>query len=138
MPALWTCPKCRRRFRQVNQSHSCGVGRRSDLVKDRPRELVELYLKLERAMKQLKGVEIVAKGRCALFRTTRIFADLVIMKDALRVAVLLDHQSRDPIFFKAGHMSARRVAHVTKVRSGPELRAVLPYLREAYRFALRE
>ena len=138
MPAVWKCPKCGRRFRQVNQSHSCGVGRRSELIKGRPEELVKLYLELEKTLKKLKGVEILVKRRYALFRTTRIFADMVFMKDALRLAVLLDHQSPDPMFIESLHMSALRVAHVTRVRTAAELRAVMPYLKEAYRFAMRE
>jgi hypothetical protein len=93
---------------------------------------------LEKRTKKLKGVEIVIKHRCALFRTTRIFADLTVMKDALRLAVLLDHQSKDPIFSKSGHMSANRVAHVTLIHDAQELRAALPHVIEAYRFALAE
>src|SRR4051812_6334181 len=87
--ALWTCPSCGRVFRQKNQSHSCGVGSRQELLRNRPPELVKLYNAIEASVKKQKGVEVVAKNRCALFRTTRIFADLVVMKDALRLAVLL-------------------------------------------------
>jgi hypothetical protein len=34
-------------------------------------------------------VEVVTRNRYALFRTTRIFADLTVMRDALRVAIHL-------------------------------------------------
>jgi hypothetical protein len=138
MTKLWTCPRCRRVFRRIHQSHSCGVGSRKELLTGKPEPLLKLYLSLEKTLKSLPGVEIVARGRYALFRTTRIFADLVFMKDALRVAILLDREAEDPRFFKVGKMSAHRVAHVARIRNAAELRAVQPYLKEAYRFARKE
>ena len=138
MPSLWKCPRCGRTFRQVHQAHSCGVGSRGELLAGKPAELVELYTKLEQALRRLDEVEIVHRGRYALFRTTRIFADLVFMKDALRLMVVLDREVRDPCFIKVGRMSAHRVGHVAMLRSAADLRAARPYLIEAHRFAAGE
>ncbi len=60
------------------------------------------------------------------------------MSDALRLAILLNREVKDPLFFKIQRMSAHRVGHVVKIRSQAELRAVKPYLKEAYRFATTE
>jgi len=138
MPALWTCPRCGRIFRQKNQSHSCGVGSRSQLLKSRPPELVKLYLALEKAVKAFGPVEIVAKQRYILLRTTRIFADVVFMRDALRVALLLKRTADDPMFLKVGKMTPNRIAHVAKIHNSQQLRALKPYIREAYQFARQE
>lgn len=136
MPALWTCPRCRRVFRRPNQRHACGVGSRQGLLKGKPERLVKLYREMEKALRGWGGVEIVARRRYALFRTTRVFADLVFMRDALRLAVLLDRTVKDePLFFKIGRMSTHRVAHVAKIRTASEWRTVKPYLKEAHRFA---
>ena len=135
---LWTCSQCGRIFRRANQPHSCGVGSRRSLLQGKPEALVKLYLVLEKTLKAWGGVEIVARGRYALFRTTRIFADLVFMKEALRLAILLDREVKDPLFFKMQRMSAHRVGHVAKLRSSADLRAVIPYLKEAYCFAQSE
>lgn len=137
MAALWNCPECGRTFRRAGQAHSCGVGSRKALLKRKPEPLVKLYLALEKTLKAWGGVEVVARDRYALFRTSRIFADLVFMREALRLAILLDREVKHPLFFKIQRMSARRVAHVAKLRSPAELRAVKPYLKEAYRFAQR-
>jgi hypothetical protein len=134
--ALWTCPRCGRTFRQKNQEHSCGVGSRRELLAGKREDLVRLYEALERDLKKLHGVEIVMRGRYALFRTTRIFADLVFMKDALRLAILLDREVKDSRFFKVGRMSAHRVAHVMKIRDAADVRAAKRYLTEAHQFAL--
>ena len=48
----------------------------------------------EHALEGRDDVEIVTKDRYALFRTTRIFADLVFMRDALRLAVHMKREDR--------------------------------------------
>ena len=138
MSPLWTCPRCGRIFRRPNLQHSCGVGSRKGMLAGKPEPLVRLYLAMERTLKALGGVEIVAKRRYALFRTTRVFAELVFMRDALRLFILLDREVEDPLFFKIGRMSTHRIGHVAKLRNAASLRAVMPYLKEAYRFAQRE
>lgn len=138
MTELWTCPRCHRVFRQIHQRHSCGTGSREALLEGKAESLVRLYVTLEKTLTSWKGVEIVMRGRYALFRTTRIFADLVFMKDALRIAIVLDGQVTDPMFFKVGTMTSHRVIHVAKVRTAAELKDVKPYLKRAHRFALAD
>jgi hypothetical protein len=133
--SLWSCPKCRRTFRQKNQAHFCGTGDRDMMLDKKPDDLVALYLTLEKQVERWDGVEIVFKRSYALFRTTRIFADLVFMKDALRLALLLDGLVRHPLFFKSLAMSTHRVAHVAKLHTPADLRAVMPDLKEAHRHA---
>jgi hypothetical protein len=134
----WTCPKCHRAFRRVRQRHACGLGSRAALLRDRPSDLVFLYGSLEDTVRSFGEVEIVTRERYALFRTTRIFADLTVMRDALRLVVHLDREVRVPCFFKVQRGSPNRVAHVALLRSPPELRTVVPYLEEAYRLAASE
>jgi uncharacterized protein DUF5655 len=133
----WACPRCDRTFRQVNQRHACGVGSASSLLKDRPPALAELYRRLETATRGFGDVEVVTRDRYALFRTTRIFADLTVMRDALRVVVHLGRQVRAPYFIKVG-ASGKRVSHVALVRTAGDLRTVMPFLREAFDLAVSE
>lgn len=138
MPTLWKCPRCGRTFRQTNQAHSCGTGDRDALLENKPPALAKLFESLESTVLRWKGVEVVSRGRYVLLRTTRIFSDVVFMRDALRVALLLDRDASDPMFFKVGRMSAHRVAHVTLVRTAADLAAVMPYLKEAYAFSIAD
>lgn len=133
----WTCPKCGRTFRQVNQRHACGVGSRSALLKNRPPTLVDLYGKLEATVKSFGDVEIVTRDRYALFRTTRIFTDLTVMRDALRVVIHLGREVSAPYIIKVGR-GDKRVSHVTMIRTSAELRVITPLLREAYKLAASE
>src|SRR5215472_4127764 len=133
----WTCPQCDRAFRQVNQRHACGIGSAASLLKGRSPELTDLYRKLETAVRRFDKVEIVTRDRYALFRTTRIFTDLTVMRDALRVVIHLDRRASAPCFIKSGP-SGKRVSHVALVRTAGELRTIMPYLREAFNLAVSE
>ena len=103
----WVCPRCDRTFRQVNQHHACGVGSAATLLKGRPTSLADLYQKLETTVRSFGEVEVVTRDRYALFRTTRIFADLTVMKDALRVVVHLGRKVSKPYFIKVGASGKR-------------------------------
>jgi hypothetical protein len=133
----WVCPRCDRTFRQVNQRHACGVGSAATLLKDRSPALADLYRKLETSVRAFGEVEVVTRDRYALFRTTRIFADLTVMKDALRVVVHLGRKVSAPYFIKVG-ASGKRVSHVALVRTTQDLRTVMPFLREAFDLAAGE
>ena|SRR5579862_8909584 len=133
----WECPQCDRTFRQVNQRHACGVGNSATLLKGRPEALADLYRKLESTVKGFGEVEVVTRDRYALFRTTRIFADLTVMKDALRVVIHLGRRADAPCFIKVGQ-SGNRVSHVALVRTAEDLRSIISFLREAFHLAERE
>jgi len=133
----WACPRCDRTFRQVNQRHACGTGNRSTLLKNRSAALVDLYGRLEATMRGFGDVEVVTRDRYALFRTTRIFTDLTVMSDALRVVIHLDRKVSAPYIVKAGR-SGKRVSHVTMIRTASGLRVITPLLREAYKLAAAE
>ena len=133
----WACPRCGRSFRQVNQRHACGVGSAATLLKGRPAALADLYARLERTVRGFGAVEVVTRDRYALFRTTRIFADLTVMRDALRVVVHLGRRVSAPYIIKAGP-SGNRISHVLLVRTAEDLRTVVPFLREAFELAVNE
>ncbi len=107
------------------------------MLKDRPQELVDLYRQLEAKVRSFGEVEVVTRDGYALFRTTRIFADLTVMRDVLRVVIHLDRRGASPHFIKIG-ANNKRVSHVALVRAPAELRAILPFLRQAYDLAAGE
>jgi hypothetical protein len=121
----------------VNQRHACGVGTAAALLEGRPPALAELYQKLETTVRSFGEVEVVSRDRYALFRTTRIFADLTVTRDALRVVVHLGRKVSAPCFIKSGP-SGKRISHVVLVRTAGDLRTVVPFLREAFDLAVTE
>jgi hypothetical protein len=133
----WACPRCDRTFRRVNQRHACGVGSAATLLKGRPPALADLYRGLETTVRGFGDVEVVTRNRYALFRTTRIFADLTVMRDAPRVVIHLGRKAAAPHFIKIGQ-SNNRVSHVSLVRTTEDLHTIVPFLREAFDLAVNE
>ncbi|HYR83343.1 MAG TPA: DUF5655 domain-containing protein [Terriglobia bacterium] len=121
----------------MNQRHACGVGIAATLLKSRPPALTDLYRKLETTVRGFGEVEVVTRDRYALFRTTRIFADLTVTRDALRVVIHLGRKVSAPYFIKIGR-SGNRVSHVVLVRTVKDLRTIIPLLREAFALAVSE
>ena len=107
------------------------------MLKNRPPALADLYRKLEATVEGFGGVEVVTRNRYALFRTTRIFADLTVTRDALRVVIHLGRKASAAYFIKVVQ-GDKRVSHVAHVRTGADLRAIVPFLREAYNLAASE
>ena len=134
---MWRCPKCKRAFTRKNQRHACGIGDRSEVLRGRPKPLVDLYSSFESYAKSLGAVEVVTRKRYALFRSTCIFADLVMMTDAVRAVVHLARRVEHPMFIKVG-ADRKRFSHVAMLRTQDEFDAVKPFLREAYERSILE
>jgi hypothetical protein len=113
------------------------VGSAATLLKGRAPALAGLYRKLETTVTGFGDVEVVTRNRYALFRTTRIFADLTVMRDALRVVIHIGRKASAPIFIKTGP-GGKRVSHVALVRTAGDLRRIIPFLREAFDLAVSE
>ncbi|MFC6633388.1 DUF5655 domain-containing protein [Microbulbifer taiwanensis] len=131
---MWLCPKCDREFTRKNQRHACGTGNRADVVRDRPQSVVEVYNAIEKFVRDLGKVEIVARERYVLFRSSRIFVDLSIMKDAVRIAIHIGRRVKNPVFTKIVD-DGKQVTHVAKIGSIGELREIEPLIEEAYKFS---
>ena len=134
--ARWRCPACGRQFARKSQAHACGAQGRDDVLRDRPEAVVQTYTALTTFVKSLGPVEVFARERYVLLRSVRIFADLVIMSDAVRVAIHVDRALNDPIFFKVVS-ERKKVSHVAKLHQPTQVDAIKAYLTEAYALSLR-
>ena len=86
-------------------------------------------------MKSLGSVEFVTRERYVLLRSNRIFADLVIMSDAVRLAIHLSRKVTNPLFIEVGS-DRKHVTHVAKLHSVDEFETMKPFLREAYEYSI--
>ena len=132
---MWQCPKCQREFSRKNQRHVCGTGDSADVLRGRPPALIEVYQAIESVIKQLGDVETVARDRYVLFRSRRIFTDLSIMKDAVRVAIHLGRKVDNPMFIKVVD-DGKQVTHVAKITNPADVSQLIPLFKEAYTFSL--
>jgi predicted transport protein len=105
------------------------------VLRNRAPALVETYLALEKLLKTFGNVELVMRDRYVLFRSARIFADVVIMSDAVRLAIHLPRQVAHELFVKVVR-DRRQVTHVAKLYEAEQVPALKDFLREAYEFSL--
>jgi len=132
---MWQCPKCAREFSRKSQRHACGTGNSADVLRGRSQEIMEVYRALESVINSLGKVETVARDRYVLFRSRRIFVDLSIMQDAVRVAIHLGRRVDNPIFIKVV-ADSKQVTHVAKITNLAELKHIEPLITEAWQFSL--
>lgn len=135
MTTPWKCPNCGRQFTRKNQRHACGTGEGENVLRNRPAELVGLYSSIEAFVKSLGEIELVTRDRYVLMRSKKIFADLVVMSNALRLAIHLPNEVKNPLFIRVV-ADRRHVTHVVKIQSQEEFNAVRPLLRDAYEFSI--
>lgn len=121
-------------FTRENQRHACGTGD-EDVVRNRPEALVSLYRSILAFAQALGPIEVVARQRYVLLRSVRIFSDLVIMTDAVRIAIHLPRRVESKIFFKVVS-DERAVTHVAKLSSAGDWLLVKDNVREAYEWSL--
>lgn len=133
--SLWQCPTCNREFSRQNQRHACDVGNSAEVIRDRPQSVVEVYQAITDFVNKFGKVETIAKDRYVLFRSVRIFADLSIMKDVVRVAIHVGRRIDNPIFIKVVD-DGRQFTHVVKIGNLHELTQIEALLLEAYEFSL--
>jgi predicted transport protein len=95
---------------------------------------VDLYEALEIFVKSLGSVEFVTRERYVLLRSNRIFADVVVMSDALRLAIHLSRKVDHRLFLKIGS-DRKQVTHVAKLHNMEEFEVMKPFLREAYEYS---
>jgi predicted transport protein len=107
------------------------------VLRNRPPEVVELYAALEKFAKSLGPVEFMTRERYVLLRSQRIFADAVIMPDAVRLAIHLGRKAEHKLFIKVV-VDRKRATHVVKLHAIEELDAMKPFLREAYQHSIQQ
>jgi len=122
-------------FARKGQRHACGTGDRAQVLRNRPASVVATYKAVEAIARSFGRIEIVARERYVLFRTVRIFADVVIMSDAVRIAIHLKREVTAPMFIKVVH-DQKGVTHVAKLMDPAAVARVEQYLKEAYEYSV--
>ena len=132
-PPLWTCPHCRRRFANRNQSHACG---RYDLAHHfwgKDPVVREVYEAVRRAVAACGPVTIIPEKTRIAFQVRISFAQVSPGKRWLDGHVVLARRLAHPRFRRIDTISPRNHVHhfrlVSPVEVDSDFRA---WLREAY------
>lgn len=135
---MWTCPKCKRSFRNANQNHSCILISKEDLFAKRPAVLKKLYDKIVSAVKKLGECrEETVLPDVIFFKTRSTFLGVKLKKDHLEVEFFLDHHEENPSIAKWLQTSKHRFAHVVKIDSNEDITTQLTeWIQHSYHLVL--
>jgi hypothetical protein len=97
---MWTCPLCRQRFVNNNQSHSCGDKVLADFLKGKSEHTVALFWHFIECYQQIGNVTIhPTKSMIAFAAKTRIAYIIRLGRDFMDIVFPFNQAYRDNLCF---------------------------------------
>ena len=129
---LWTCPRCRRQFKNRNQAHSCGQFTVEQLIDGKPQEIVELYERLADVVHGCGEVVVSPTKTRVLFKVRTVFASVAVSKNWLDVVFVLGRRLKHRRIKKAQE-EYPGIVHFVRIENKDGLDGDLTsWLQEAY------
>lgn len=113
---LWKCPRCKRAFANLNQSHSCFSQPLEAHFRYKAVSAEELFSALRKAIESNGPVTIVSSKTRIGFQTRMTFAAVSVRKDYLVGHLVLDSRTQDERFTKIETISPRNHVHHFQLR----------------------
>ncbi len=138
---MWICPRCRQKFVNRNQSHSCGTYSVAGFLNGKPRKSVELFRAFLEAYKKIGPFEIhPVKTRVALLTKMRFASINRIGKDFIDGHfVLVKSLPRKPIIYRIDNLGDRFFIHHFRMSKKSEIDTDLKqHMKLAYKVGLRK
>jgi Domain of unknown function (DUF5655) len=135
---VWTCPRCRRQFKNRNQAHSCGQFTVEQLLDGRPPEIVDLYDRfVELVLRCGEAVVAPTKTRI-LFKVRTVFATVAVANNWLDLVFVLGRRLKHRRITKAQE-EYPGIVHFLRIEKVEDLDDDLAsWLQEAYDHRLRK
>jgi hypothetical protein len=129
---LWTCPRCRRQFKNRNQAHSCGQFTVEQLLDGKPPEVIELFVRLAELVLRCGPVVVAPTKTRVLFKVRTVFATVAVLNHWLDLVLVLGRRLKHRRIKKAQE-EYPGIVHFLRVEKAEELDDDLAsWLQEAY------
>jgi hypothetical protein len=129
---LWTCPRCRRQFKNRKQAHSCGQFTVDQLLDGKPQEVVEMYERLDALIRRCGEVVVAPTKTRVLFKVRAVFASVGVSKNWLDVVFVLGRRLKHRRIKKAQE-EYPGIVHFLRIEKVDDLDTDLTsWLQEAY------
>ena len=132
---MWTCPKCKHKFYNKNQSHSCGNYSVEDYVKAKPKEMIELLDYFLKEYKKIGDFELhPVKTRIALLTQMRFCSINKLGKNFVDIHfVLTEPFNENTCFYRIENLGDRFFVHHLRLYEPKDLDAeVRKFMKLAY------
>src|SRR5579864_2491487 len=129
---LWTCPRCRRQFKNRNQAHSCGQFTVEQLLDGKNPLAIDLYERFAELVLQCGRVVIAPTKTRVLFKVRTVFATVAVANNWLDVVFVLGRRLKHRRIKKAQE-EYPGIVHFLRVERGEDVDDDLAnWLQEAY------
>lgn len=129
---LWTCPTCRRQFKNRNQSHSCGQFTVDQHLDGKSPEIIDLFEQLADLIQRCGEVIVAPTKTRILFKFRTVFAAVGITKNWLDVVFVLGRRLKNRRIKKA-QKEYPGIVHSLRIEKTDDLDDELAtWLQEAY------
>src|SRR5690242_4571873 len=109
---MWVCPKCKHKFYNTNQSHSCGRYSLDDFLKSKTEIAVKLFHHVIKEYQAIGDFELhPVKTRVALLTLMRFASINKIGKDYVDGHLVLVEPFEAECFYKVDNLSDRFFVH---------------------------
>jgi hypothetical protein len=138
---MWACPKCKHKFYNTNQSHSCGSYTVADFLKGKPETAIDLFNYFISEYKKIGHFEIhPVKTRVALLTKMRFCSINKIGVNYINVhLVFTQPYTNDLCFYKIDNLEDRFFIHHLKINNKSDInKEVRKYMALAYEIGNRK
>ena len=138
---MWICPKCKHKFYNTNQSHSCGSYTINDFLKGKSETAIDLFNYFISEYKKIGDLDIhPVKTRVALLTKMRFCSINKIGVDYIDVHLVFTNPYNDNLcFYKIENLANRFFVHHFKIYTKADINAeVRKYMKLAYEIGNRK
>jgi uncharacterized protein DUF5655 len=137
--SLWTCPRCKRRFANRNQTHSCGRHDLAHHFRGKDRSIRVLFDTIRRAIAACGPVIVLPEKTRIAFQVRMSFAQVTPRRRWIDGHVVLARRLPHPRFRRIETFSPRNHVHHFRVVTPGEVDAdFCSWVREAYQVGAQE
>jgi hypothetical protein len=129
---LWTCPGCRRQFKNRNQAHSCGQFTVEQHLDGKSPEVIELYDRLAELIQRCGEVVVAPTKTRVLFKIRTVFATVAVTRNWLELVFVLGRRLSSRRI-KRAQEEYPGIVHFLRIEDVEDLDdEVAKWLQEAY------
>ncbi len=115
----WTCPKCKRSFKNLNQYHSCTKISVDTHFINKPLHIKEAYNKIISCFEDDISINAVKTG--ILLKAKSNFLSIKPRKAYLELEFALDYEANEFPVYKTTPVSKKLIAHYIKIDAAEDI-----------------
>ncbi len=129
----WTCPECKKKFRNRNQWHSCHILSVEDHLKKKSENVQETVVELLKHVQKFGPIEINPVKSTIQVKAGATFLSIKPKKDYVELEFQLGEKLDDFPIHRAVRISGNRVLHFVFVESPEDITSqLIGWMKSSY------